>query len=260
MLFGLIMYISIFKSEIGSKLRPRSHLHPPAFDYAYGYSFLLYVTGIIAAKLTGVSCVFLFIYRVQYKWRRKQLEEFKRGERQQLPANNFNHQVDPTMFYPCRRHPQAYVNSNSAVHFPPSPAGAGPKRFYFRKEPFQESPCTVHRNRSHSNSLKDVSSFYDFPPPPTISYQFAEHFSKNELRNFHIPRDVTSNTVSTTADLACDEFVNEPFDEYPPNVQHEREFVTFNLDQPLPLRAASMVSVCSRNGQGYGTLRRTTPV
>ncbi|KAJ8916141.1 hypothetical protein NQ315_004508 [Exocentrus adspersus] len=266
MLFGLIMYISIFKSEIGSKLRPRSHLHPAAFAYAYGYSFLLYVSAIITTKLTGVSCIFLFIYRIQYEWRRKQLEEFKRSEsqqqqqqqpqQQQPSTNHYNHFVEPRIFYPCRRHPQAYVNSNSAIHFPPSPAG--PKRFYFIKEAFQGSPCSVHMIRSQSNSLKDIPSFYNLPPPPTISYQFTEHFNKNELKNFPIPRDVTTNTVSTTADFVCD----EPFDDYSPSLQHEHEFVTFNLDQALPLRAPSMASLTSRNGagQGFGTLRRTTPV
>ncbi|KAJ8927302.1 hypothetical protein NQ314_020252 [Rhamnusium bicolor] len=262
MLFGLIMYISIFKSEIGSKLRPRSQLQPPAFEYSYGYSFLLYVVGVISTKLTGVSCVFLFIYRAQYEWRRKQLEDYKRGKIPLL-VNNINHHVDPTLFYPCRRHPQAYINSNSVIHFPPSPVNQ--KRFYFSKGPFQVSPCSVHRNRSQSNSLKDISNFYDFPPPPTISYQFTENFSRNDLRNFPIPRDLTSNTISTTADVVCDEFLNEPFDDYSPSIQHEQEYVTFDLDQPLPLRAPSMVSINSRNGTGRksfdtDTLRRTTPV
>lgn len=111
-----------------------------------------------------------------------------------------------------------------------------------------------------------MANYYDFPPPPTISYQFDEHghFNRDTLR--HFPRDVTTNTVSTTADVACDEFLPEHFEDYSPSVQHEHEFVTFDLDQPLPLRAQSSVSISSRNG-GNGrkdfandTLRRTTPV
>ncbi|KAJ3646406.1 hypothetical protein Zmor_023995 [Zophobas morio] len=177
MLFGLIMYISIFKAEIGSKLRPQSQLQPPAFYYWYGYSFLLYVSGLVTTQLAGISSIFLFIYKVQYEWQRKHLEDMKRGK-----ARNpitFTH-YDPSMFYPCRRHPQAYINSNSAIHFPasyPTPV-LHQKRYFFSKEPLQESPCSVHRPRSHSNSLKDVSNFYDFPPPPTISYQFDEHFGR----------------------------------------------------------------------------------
>jgi hypothetical protein len=81
----------------------------------------------------------------------------------------------------------------------------------------------------------------------------------------HFPRDITTNTVSTTADVNCDEYLGEPFDDYSPSIQHE--FVTFDLDQPLPIRAQSSVSIGSRNGNGNGrktfdsdTLRRTTPV
>lgn len=260
MLFGLIMYISVFKAEIGSKLRPRSQLQPAVFDYWYGYSFLLFVVGVISTQLAGISSIFLFIYKVQYEWQRKHLDDLKRGK-PRLPAT-FAH-YDTSMFYPCRRHPQAYINSNSAIHFPATyPASLlHQKRYFFSKEPLQESPCSVHRSsRSHSNSLKDVSNFYDFPPPPTISYQFDEHFSR-EPSGRHFPRDVTTNTVSTTADVNCGEF--EPFDDYSPSIQHE--FVTFDLDQPLPLRAPSTVSIGTRNENhrktfDSDTLRRTTPV
>ncbi|XP_060522350.1 uncharacterized protein LOC132699574 [Cylas formicarius] len=258
MLLGLVMYISVFKAETGSKLRPQSQIRPPLYEYHYGYSFLMYLIGLIATQISGVGCVFLFIYRLQYEWKRKQLEEVKRGKR--LPSVLNINQLDRTVYYPCRRHPYAYVNSNSVIHYPPtSPAQ---KRYYFSKEPTQESPCSVHRMRSQSNSLKDVSTFYDFPPPPTISYQFDEHFG---TREHTLPRDVTLNTVntvSTTADVNCDE-LNEPyFDDYSPSIQHE--FVTFDLDQPLPIRAQSVVSISSRNGtrKNYesDSLRRTTPV
>ncbi|KYB26182.1 hypothetical protein TcasGA2_TC034817, partial [Tribolium castaneum] len=79
----------------------------------------------------------------------------------------------------------------------------------------------------------------------------------------HFPRDITTNTVSTTADVNCDEFIGEPYEDYSPSMQHE--FVTFDLDQPLPLRAQSSVSIGSRNGTARktfdsDTLRRTTPV
>lgn len=272
MLFGLIMYISVFKSEIGSKLRPKSQLQPPAFDYWYGYSFLLYVSGLITTQVAGISSIFLFIYKMQYDWRRKHIEDLKRGKARGPPLTPtiINHYDHHPSLYPCRRHPQAYVNSNSAIHFQPgSPPGLHQKRYFFSKEPVQESPCSVHRPRSHSNSLKDLGSFYDFPPPPTISYQFDEPFNRDSLR--HFPRDVTTNTVSTTADVNCDEFLSE--DDFSPagghpQHEHERDFVTFDLEQPLALRGAqSCVSISSRNGGGNSrktyetdTLRRTTPV
>lgn len=80
-------------------------------------------------------------------------------------------------------------------------------------------------------------------------------------------RDATANTVSTTADVVCDEFLAaEGFEDYSPSIQHEHEFVTFDLDRAMPLRTQSSLSICSRNG-GSGKkgldndpLRRTTPV
>lgn len=119
-------------------------------------------------------------------------------------------------------------------------------------------------NFRSSNSLKDVSAYYDFPPPPTISYQFDAGLDRCEPDHRDFPRDVTTNTVSTTADVNCEEFPPEPFDDYSPSIQHEHEFVTFDLDAPLPLRAQSSVSISSRSGRKEGgnvdTLRRTTPV
>lgn len=108
MLFGLIMYISVFKAEIGSKLRPRSQLQPPAFYYWYGYSFLLYVSGLITTQLAGISSIFLFIYKLQYEWQRKIVENLQKGKiRLQPPFIPYESGV----FYPCRRHPQViFIN------------------------------------------------------------------------------------------------------------------------------------------------------
>lgn len=266
MLFGLVMYISIFKAEVGGKLRPRSQLQPPAFTYKYGYSFLLYVCGFVSTQLAGISAIFLFIYKMQYDFRKKQLDDYRRGKIPGPNPSSVNYvHVDHTLLYPCRRHPQAYINSNS-IHIPTNyPSPAHQRRYFFSKEPPQESPCSLHRNHSTTNSLKDVSNFYDFPPPPTISYQFEEHaqFNMDSLR--HFPRDLTTNTVSTTADVTCDDFLPERFDDYSPSIQHEHEFVTFDLDQPLPIRAQSSASINSRNGNGTSRkdndpMRRTTPV
>lgn len=61
MLIGIIMYISLFKSEIGSKLRPRSMFQSALFTYRYGHSFILFVIGCISAELVGTLNFFLFI-------------------------------------------------------------------------------------------------------------------------------------------------------------------------------------------------------
>ncbi|KFB53377.1 AGAP012963-PA-like protein [Anopheles sinensis] len=60
MLIGLIMYISILKAEIGSKLRPRSSLQAPQFTFRYGQSFLLYVFGFIITELSGILNVLIY--------------------------------------------------------------------------------------------------------------------------------------------------------------------------------------------------------
>ncbi|XP_066137705.1 uncharacterized protein stg1 [Euwallacea fornicatus] len=265
MLLGLIVYISVFKAEVGSKLRPQSQIRPPLLEYEYGYSFLLYIVGLFSTKLSGIGCVFLFMYRVRYHWKRKVYDELKKGNRPPSIVN-LHRIIDvplPTD-YPCKRHPYYYINSNSLT-FPRSPA----RNTYPPPPPpkeivHHESPCSLHRSRFHQStpSLKEVStSFYDFPPPPpTISYQFDEHFSNRERA---LSRDVTVNTMSTTADVNLDELPEPYFDEYSPSLP--QEFVTFDLDQPLPIRAQSIVSISSRGGgrknyENDGTLRRTTPV
>lgn len=60
MLIGLILYISIFKAEVGSKLRPKSSLQPAVFSYRYGYSFILYIVGILLVFCSGILNVFLY--------------------------------------------------------------------------------------------------------------------------------------------------------------------------------------------------------
>lgn len=60
MLIGLILYISIFKAEVGSKLRPKSTLQPAVFSYRYGYSFILYIVGILLVFCSGILNVFLY--------------------------------------------------------------------------------------------------------------------------------------------------------------------------------------------------------
>lgn len=271
MLLGLVVYISIFKAEVGGKLRPRSQLQPPRFTYRYGYSFLMYVSGFVTTELAGISSVLLFIYRQQREWHRERLEDIRRGKIRAPSAINYVH-LDHSAFYPCRRHPQAYINSNSAIQIParyPSPLHQ--RRYYFNKEPLQESPCSIHRAstaRQIPQKFGVGSEFYDFPPPPTISYQFDGPVTERDFsrdNSIHFPRDMTSNTVSTTADVNCEvEFTPERFDDYSP---HEHEFVTFDLDAPLPLRAQSSTSIAStgtvrpnRKDAATDTLRRTTPV
>ncbi|KAF7992082.1 hypothetical protein HCN44_001407 [Aphidius gifuensis] len=75
MLVGMIMYISVFKAEVGSKLRPRSSFQGPPFTYNYGFSFLLYVSGFITTEIAGTSAIFLYISWHQRDLAREILEK-----------------------------------------------------------------------------------------------------------------------------------------------------------------------------------------
>lgn len=61
MLIGIIMYISIFKAEVGYKLRQQSSFQPPLLTFKYGQSFLIYVAGFIITEFVGILNVFLYI-------------------------------------------------------------------------------------------------------------------------------------------------------------------------------------------------------
>ncbi|XP_050503313.1 uncharacterized protein LOC114325975 [Diabrotica virgifera virgifera] len=253
MLCGLIMYIAVFKSEVGSKLRPKSQLQPASFEYYYGYSFIVYVTGVVCTKITGVFSVFLFINRSQYEWKRKRLIG--------APiVDNFVNYTERRIMqhpHPCRMHPEAYINSNSAIVYTPSvPHNHVGKVAYTGHS--STLPCTLHPRRSQSNSLKDVSYFPDMFAPSTISYRFPHHLSTNNIESLGgFPRDATTNTVSTTADI---DYVT---DDYSPSM-HEHEFTRFDLERPVSFRAPSVSSLSLRSSdrQVYhtDTLRRTTPV
>uniref|UniRef100_A0A182J5F8 Voltage-dependent calcium channel gamma-5 subunit n=1 Tax=Anopheles atroparvus TaxID=41427 RepID=A0A182J5F8_ANOAO len=95
MLIGLIMYISILKAEIGSKLRPRSSLQAPQFTFRYGQSFLLYVFGFIITELSGILNVLIYS--------NVQQEEYE----EQLHRRHHDHQQDYS----------TYQNLSEGIHY-----------------------------------------------------------------------------------------------------------------------------------------------
>ncbi|KOX71545.1 Voltage-dependent calcium channel gamma-7 subunit [Melipona quadrifasciata] len=192
MLVGMVMYISVFKAEVGSKLRPRSSFQGPPFTYRYGFSFLLYVSGFITTEVAGTYAIFLYI-----SWHQKELGVYH------LDNHHVHHANHATMGHSgflCERHQ---------------------KRYFFGRD-----------------SVDHVDFDEFLPPPPNLDYH-------DYSRQF--PRDLTTQTVSTTADV-----LQEEEEEYSPSVQHE--FVTFDLDEPLPppppVRAGEWT---------FDTLRKTTP-
>ncbi len=63
-----MVYISILKGEVGSKLVPMSFLSPPRFTYEYGWSFLALVSSFLWCEAAGVSAISLFLFHHQYRY------------------------------------------------------------------------------------------------------------------------------------------------------------------------------------------------
>lgn len=319
MLVGLVMYISVFKAEVGYKLREPSFSQPPAFTYRYGYSFILYVSGFVTIEMAGTSAVFLFIYWYQKDWlvklAEKTFDKYSPGSESSISYTN----LEQASVYPCKKHPQAYsLKRSQPIGAPCEPSTSASyvspskqRRYFFDKDslPPVSPSCTLHRHRNvyASTSMRDVTApnCYEYPPPPpalaSTSYgdPYATEFTempksasvvnyRNEAymnnvgstRSLHmvgsntLPRDATTNTMSTTADVInpCDDFgfvetsMGTTFsDDFSPGVRREAEFVTFDLDRPMELRPSAPPTINlppSKKDFGTGTdkLRRTTPV
>jgi hypothetical protein len=308
MLIGLVMYISVFKAEIGYKLREPSINVPPVLTYRYGYSFILYVSGFITIEIAGISAVFLFIYWYQKDWLTKLSEKhfssdkYSPGSESNISYTN----LEQSTVYPCKKHPQAYTLQRTqpiGAACEPSTSNSNNYGSTFKTQPryyYDNKTCSLHskKNTTSSASLRDVSastSSYEFPPPPpqlqqntstfhpyntmykyNDSSSFMSHGS-GSTRSMHLvganmlPRDATTNTISTTVDVmnACEEFgfnegcVTEEFTVS--SNQREHEFVTFDLERPLELRSSISANLTSnatvnRKESATDTLRRTTPV
>ncbi|XP_055544940.1 uncharacterized protein LOC129730017 [Wyeomyia smithii] len=148
MLIGLIMFISILKAEIGSKLRPRSSLQAPLFTFRYGQSFLLYVFGFIITELSGILNVLIYS-NLHHR-------EFNRS--QTYPSYQSFYTVAP------KGEPHKLVQRTDC----PLYDGIRP-RFYFDKI----DDCAVHRYRARQNLVKSLNELYTEPAPEMRSMATA---------------------------------------------------------------------------------------
>ncbi|XP_049772379.1 uncharacterized protein LOC126158122 [Schistocerca cancellata] len=351
MLIGLVMYISIFKAEIGSKLRPRSQLQPPLFTYRYGFSFLLVVSGFMASETAGTCAVFLYIFWHQLEWGRKRhdlhrklsassallLNKMYDGDQSwcstlivvTLLCLKFSLQTVPftsVFLHSQQRRVQVIPHRRYMLESGRGLGGGSTSRLpppedHCRSPP-PPPPCL---SRSHQDLRSAGGCFHapvpaphryhahvdddcgpTPPPPPTLHHHGHHHhhhhhhhqreLSTSSRSSSFFPRDATTNTVSTTADInscAGDEddaegsgtpgvvctaagpngvsTDDDDDDEYSPSLQHE--FVTFDLDdtqpqlQPAPQRVmvdeqqqTTVSALRPRGDFGFDTLRRTTPV
>ncbi|XP_049948091.1 uncharacterized protein LOC126456380 [Schistocerca serialis cubense] len=324
MLIGLVMYISIFKAEIGSKLRPRSQLQPPLFTYRYGFSFLLVVSGFMASETAGTCAVFLYIFWHQLEWGRKRHDLHRKLSASSAllspppPACRRHHLPPPPPVIPHRRYMLESgrgLGGGSTSRLPPpedhcrSPPPPPPCLSRSHQDLRSAGGCfhapvpaPYHRYHAHIDDDCGPTP----PPPPTLHHHGHHHhhhhhhhqreLSTSSRSSSFFPRDATTNTVSTTADInscAGDEddaegsgtpgvvctaagpngvsTDDDDDDEYSPSLQHE--FVTFDLDdtqpqlQPAPQRVmvdeqqqTAVSALRPRGDFGFDTLRRTTPV
>ncbi|XKL64665.1 hypothetical protein PGB90_004751 [Kerria lacca] len=109
MLIGIVMYISVFKTEVSSKLKPNSATHS-SFNFQYGVSFLLYVTGFICVELSGTCAVLLFVYQDQT------VQSVHFIQPSPVIYRNYNSTFNPGMMYPCRIHPELCVAMDTLSH------------------------------------------------------------------------------------------------------------------------------------------------
>ncbi|KAF4521850.1 hypothetical protein B566_EDAN003724 [Ephemera danica] len=236
-LIGLVMYISVFKAEIGSKLRPRSSLQPPLFTYRYGFSFVLVVSGFMSTEVAGTCAIFLYIYWHQLDWTHKS-------------STNLLLAVPPpphlATVQPCRRHyhyrgpvqPLRRYSYGSGTSPPPPPPPALTRCGHYATMPRSHPPQVrlpgddqCHQQESTAMGLRSHSQ-------GTLADRHMRDSYYGGCQQ-GIPRDLTCNTVSTTADVACSphEFVTFPDVGFQQQFGHERT-----------------------REYSYETLRKTTPV
>lgn len=208
-LVGMVIYISTFKAEVGSKLRPKSSFQEPLFTYSYGYSFLLAVTGLMSCELAGTFSIFLCIHRYQQQLKKK-LERHKPVDH--LPG--------------CRRYNQPLSSSSSSTRHHHHRTGSGHQHHTSSSSP----SCSMSRSAGPSRRGRGVGTGSEpglvfepsaSPPPPPRHVlgrraspppHLPMSESMRDLSYYNFPpfsRDTTCNTVSTTADNLTREYSRE---------------------------------------------------
>ncbi|XP_063534053.1 voltage-dependent calcium channel gamma-3 subunit [Cydia strobilella] len=252
MLTGIVMYISVFKSQVNHKLY-YTVFATPRMSYSYGYSFGLYISGFIAVELAGTSAIFLFLQWYQKDWITELTEKAKADGRawdREYAFSDFRER-DSTLLERRMMKRDTYPPSGSSAATPRER-----RRFVFDGDDIPH--CSIHKNRRinlSSASLKDLSTstLYGFPaaPRPTACDNYFEEFkevpqSANTLSGLR-----SASIFQSQASVASGRFLDTSAVEPPPS--REEELVTFGAggrEEP------------GRHDRGVGTdaYRRTTPV
>lgn len=254
------MYISVFKAQVGHKLRYMTIFDIPLMSYSYGYSFGLYLSGFIAVELAGTSAIYLFLQWYQKDWITELTEKAKsdcRAWDREYAFSDFRER-DSTLLERRMTKRDTYPPSGSTAATPHER-----RRFVFDGDT-AEAHCSIHNKNRRANlssaSLKDLSSstLYGFPaaPRPTACDNYFEEFkevpqSANTLSGLR-----SASIFQSQASVASGRFLDTACGDPPPS--REDELVTFGAGA----RATEDKGNPSRHDRGVGTdlYRRTTPV
>ncbi|GBP60863.1 Voltage-dependent calcium channel gamma-5 subunit [Eumeta japonica] len=261
MLTGIIMYISVFKSQVGHKLRYVALLDAPRMSYSYGYSFGLYVSGFVAVELAGTSAIFLFLQWYQKDWITEMAEKAKadcRAWDREYAFTDFREREPPMLEHRMKR--DTYPPTGSSAATPRER-----RRFVFDGD--SELPhCSIHKHRRinlSSASLKDLSSstLYGFPaaPRPTACDDYFDEFkevpqSANTLSGLR-----SASIFQSQTSVASARFLDTKMAGPPPS--REEELVTFGAGAGASTSAVRGAEQGRQDrAAGPDPHHRTTPV
>lgn len=183
MLIGLIMYISVFKAEIGSKLRPKSSLQPPIFTFQYGQSFLMYVIGFIVTEFVGILNVFLYI-KLQQLGNDKGVKCFGYYS---STSTNVIKSLDSIKFQSINNEPFNFKKNTTQTMSTtlssglPCINGINKNHYYFEGSPLTPPPipkCDLH-NRNFAKSLNEL---YTEPAPIISPFDYPANNIQSQLK------------------------------------------------------------------------------
>uniref|UniRef100_A0A336MQB1 CSON003109 protein n=1 Tax=Culicoides sonorensis TaxID=179676 RepID=A0A336MQB1_CULSO len=143
-------------AEVGSKLRPKSTLQPAVFSYRYGYSFILYIIGILLVFCSGILNVFLYTGF-------HNATTFNSTVKENSPCFiNYSKLRRISVSKPSRR---SSINTNAASPCPSE------RRFVLRKDP----NCNVHSNQL----AKSLNQLYTEPAPDIAPFDAYPVLTRN---------------------------------------------------------------------------------
>ncbi|XP_065206043.1 voltage-dependent calcium channel gamma-5 subunit isoform X2 [Planococcus citri] len=224
MLIGMVMYISIFKSEVGSKFKHSSD--QSRFNYQYGVSFVLYVSGFVCVELSGTCAVLLFVCQDQ------SVQSVHFIQPSPVIYRNYNTTAtNPSMIYPCQKHSDLCVAMDTLSHHSEHLYPSQREEVEINHHYYSDSDSPPYAPADQLSQYGDYSYHYREPERPSTSMQ-----------------STTTQTVSTIYDPYA---MNDAETESNATDYQQREaFVSYDMNN-IPLSSST---------EKMNTLRKSTLV